>query len=140
MNEIIKRYNIGLSIINNNRGLIAMLKTIYNKISSIINNMLEKVGYHLIGYKVDIELLMTNTRFCKSWVIKNGDDIKGLKKAHNINKEKFVVYSEMIMKLNTRIDMLESDLKNDNKPAVKAVKYNMLDYYKKLNKEEENNG
>ena len=40
MNEIIKRYNIGLSIINNNRGLIAMLKTIYNKISSIINKMM----------------------------------------------------------------------------------------------------
>ena len=26
------------------------------------------------------------------------------------------------------------------KPAVKAVKYNMIDYYKKLNKEEKNNG
>mgnify|MGYP003114435579 CR=1 FL=1 len=78
MSEIIKRYNIGMSIINNNRGVKTMLKTIYNKISSIINNMLEKVGYFLIGYKVDIELLMTNTRFCKSWVIKNGDDIKAI--------------------------------------------------------------
>tara|TARA_Y100001963_G_scaffold99255_1_gene136624 strand:+ start:1919 stop:2644 length:726 start_codon:yes stop_codon:yes gene_type:complete len=31
------------------------MKTIYNKISNIINSMLEKVGYFFVGYKVDIE-------------------------------------------------------------------------------------
>ena len=31
------------------------MRIIYNKISNIINNMLEKVGYHFVGYKVDIE-------------------------------------------------------------------------------------
>ena len=74
MNEIIKRYNIGMSIINNNQGVKTMLKTIYNK----INNMLEKVGYFLIGYKVDIELLITTMRYIKKSVIKNGDDIKAI--------------------------------------------------------------
>jgi len=51
MNEIIKRYNMGMSIINNNQGVKTMLNKIYNKIS----NMLKKVGYHFVGYKVDIE-------------------------------------------------------------------------------------
>jgi len=77
MNEINKRYNIGMSIINNNQGVKAVGKIIlvigailnktikpsiiiksykiFNRLKSIINKVLEKVGYFFIGYKVDIE-------------------------------------------------------------------------------------
>jgi len=67
MNDINKRYNIGLSIINNNQGVKAMLNDIikpsriiksykiFNRLKSIINKVFENVGYFFIGYKVDIE-------------------------------------------------------------------------------------
>ena len=66
MNHITKRYNIGMSIINNNKGVKTMLnkirayiwyysKSIYATIYNKINSMFEKIGYHYIGYKVDIE-------------------------------------------------------------------------------------
>ena len=67
MNDINKRYNIGLSIINNNQGVKAMLNNIikpskiiksykiFNRLKSIINKVFENVGYFFIGYKVDIE-------------------------------------------------------------------------------------
>ena len=66
MNHITKRYNIGMSIINNNNGVKPMLnkirayiwyysKSIYATIYNKINSMFEKIGYHYIGYKVDIE-------------------------------------------------------------------------------------
>jgi len=77
MNEINKRYNIGMSIINNNQGVKAVGKIIlvigailnktikpsiiiksykiFNRLKSIINKVFENVGYFFIGYKVDIE-------------------------------------------------------------------------------------
>ena len=67
MNEINKRYNIGMSIINNNQGVKTMLNNIikpsriiksykiFNRLKSIINKVFENVGYFFIGYKVDIE-------------------------------------------------------------------------------------
>jgi len=67
LNNINKRYNIGISIINNNQGVKAMLNDIikpsriiksykiYNRLKSIINKVFENVGYFFIGYKVDIE-------------------------------------------------------------------------------------
>lgn len=77
MNEINKRYNIGMSIINNSQGVKAVGKIIlvigailnktikpsiiiksykiFNRLKSIINKVLENVGYFFIGYKVDIE-------------------------------------------------------------------------------------
>ena len=52
MNDINKRYNVGLSIINNNRGLIAMLKTILNKCYSVLCNTIDKIGEYIynVGY------------------------------------------------------------------------------------------
>ena len=60
------RYKIGLSIINNNGGLIAMLNKIYTKCYKMLENVLEWFGYNYIGYKVDIN--------------ENYKDIKALKK------------------------------------------------------------
>jgi len=93
MNEIIKRYNIGMSIINNNQGVKTMklIKAIYNKISNIIDSMFEKVGYHLIGYKVDIE--------------QNQDDIKAIRE-YKVGLHKFKTLKNDV-----------SDLKDD----IKAV-------------------
>ena len=52
MNNKINRYNIGLSIINNNRGLIAMLKTILNKCYNVLCNTIDKIGEYIynVGY------------------------------------------------------------------------------------------
>ena len=46
MNEIIKRYNIGMSIINNNQGVKTMklIKAIYNKIRNITINLTNERG------------------------------------------------------------------------------------------------
>ena len=55
-----------------------LIKAIYNKIYNIIDGILEKVGYHFVGYKVDIlndgysiKALQKFTRF-------NVDDIKAI--------------------------------------------------------------
>lgn len=101
-----------------------MLKTIYNKISSIINNMLEKVGYFLVGYKVDIELLMTTTRFCKSWAIKNADNIRVLRdtQSHNIDDIKAIQLT--IKSMREDYDSLKN---NHNELAMDFNKYTELD-------------
>ena len=77
MNEITKRYNIGMSIIKNNKGVKTMLnkirayiwyysKSIYATIYNKINSMLEKVGYHFVGYKVDIKAVEICINLAKS--------------------------------------------------------------------------
>tara|TARA_R100001530_G_C4289375_1_gene147643 strand:+ start:497 stop:748 length:252 start_codon:yes stop_codon:yes gene_type:complete len=66
MNNKINRYKIGLSIINNNGGLIAMLNKIYTKCYKMLENVLEWVAYNYIGYKEEI--------------FDNYKDIKALKK------------------------------------------------------------
>jgi len=78
MNDINKRYNIGLSIINNSGGFKAMLNDIikpsriiksykiFNRLKSIINKVFENVGYFFIGYKVDIELNQSDILEAKS--------------------------------------------------------------------------
>jgi len=111
MNEIIKRYNICMSIINNNQGVRAMLNKIkwiiaksLNKISNIIDSMFEKVGYHFVGYKVDIELLMTTMRYIKSNVIKNGDNIRALEKDISDTRE---YLNNLKSSLNKRLLKLE---------------------------------
>ena len=55
------------------------MKTIYNKISNIINGMLEKVGYHFVGYKVDVIKLVDYMNQAKYNVRYNTDDIRDLK-------------------------------------------------------------
>ena len=55
------------------------MKTIYNKISNIINGMLEKVGYHFVGYKVDVIKLVDYMNQAKYNVKYNTDDIRDLK-------------------------------------------------------------
>ena len=97
------------------------MKIIYNKISSIINSMLEKVGYFFVGYKVDIlnngysiKALQKFTRF-------NVDDIKAIqltiksmredyesfKNKHNKLSRSYVDSKELLNNLNTRINALE---------------------------------
>ena len=56
------RYKIGLSIINNNGGLVVMLNKIYTKCYKMLENVLEWVGYNYIGYKVDIEALKKDVK------------------------------------------------------------------------------
>lgn len=127
MNEINKRFNIGMSIqdkynsktiniirndwnnyynqylkINNNQGVKTMLKKIYNK----INNMLEKVGYHFVGYKVDIE--------------KNQDDIRAIRE-YKVGAYDF---GQLKNELNARIDMIEN---NHNGLAKDFNDYTTLD-------------
>ena len=52
MNDFNKRYNIGLSIINNNGGLITMLKAILNKCYNVLCNTIDKIGEYIynVGY------------------------------------------------------------------------------------------
>lgn len=134
MNNKINRYKIGLSIINNNRGLIAMLKTILNKCYNVLCNTIDKIGEYIynVGYPtksikkklkyayvrlIRNNFILSNLRgFKHLW--KLGDVVNGYvdyckfknstRQAQNINKEKFVVYSKMITKLNTRIDIMEN--------------------------------
>lgn len=127
MNDINKRYNIGMSIINNNQGVKTMLNNIikpsriiksykiFNRLKSIINKVFENVGYFFIGYKVDIEQNQSDILEAKAKI-----RILRSNQSHNINE----LYRKPAPK---------------KKPAVKSVKFNLLDYYKKLNKEEKNN-
>ena len=124
MNNKINRYKIGLSIINNNRGLIAMLKTILNKCYNVLCNTIDKIGEYIynVGYPtksikkklkyayvrlIRNNFILSNLRgFKHLW--KLGDVVNGYvdyckfknstRQAQNINKEKFVVYSKMITK------------------------------------------
>ena len=109
MNEINKRYNIGMSIINNNQGVKAVGKIIlvigailnktikpsiiiksykiFNRLKSIINKVFENVGYFFIGYKVDIELNQSDIleakakiRILRNTQSHNIEDIQALKK------------------------------------------------------------
>lgn len=98
MNDINKRYNIGLSIINNNQGVKTMLNNIikpsriiksykiFNRLKSIINKVFENVGYFFIGYKVDIELNQSDIleakakiRILRNTQSHNIDDIEKIK-------------------------------------------------------------
>ena len=45
------------------------MRIIYNKISNIINNMLEKAGYHFVGYKVDIEQNISDIKAIKKYKV-----------------------------------------------------------------------
>ena len=134
------------------------MKTIYNKISNIINSMLEEVGYFLIGYKVDIstnEYSIKALRDTQSHNINDiekikSEDIQGLKyhikairkykiglhefgelkkeveavkdtinilrrdckKVQEINKKKFVVYSNRTILMKDDIKEVEKNLED----------------------------
>jgi len=121
MNEINKRYNIGMSIINNNQGVKTMLNNIikpsriiksykiFNRLKSIINKVFENVGYFFIGYKVDIE--------------QNANDIRAIRK-YKIGLHEF---KELKNELNTRIDMLESSMIESGKKAIYKDVHNIKD-------------
>ena len=47
------------------------MKTIINKIKAIFENMLEYIGFHYVGYKVDIEINAKEIKAIKDEFIKN---------------------------------------------------------------------
>ena len=105
MNHITKRYNIGISIINNNQGVKTMInkikayiwyysKSIYALIYNKINSMLEKIGYFFVGYKVDIE--------------QNQDDIKAIRE-YKIGLHKFKTLTNDIKAVEICINLAKSE-------------------------------
>jgi len=155
MNDINKRYNIGLSIINNSGGFKAMLNDIikpsriiksykiYNRLKSIINKVFENVGYFFIGYKVDIELNQSDILEAKSKIrilrsnqSKNLEDIqtlinlvnKNVSKTETLGKyvSKKFVKVELEMANTEQIKTLTKDVKVLRKPAKKKIDKNLF--------------
>ena len=114
------------------------MKTIYNKISNIINNMLEKVGYHFVGYKVDIDQNIFDIKAIREYKVGLYDfgivqddikaiqltiksireDYESLRTFHNNLSSEYVNNSASKVELNNlknelsnRIDVLEIDKK-----------------------------
>jgi predicted nucleic acid-binding Zn-ribbon protein len=132
MNEINKRYNIGLSIINNNQGVKAMLNNIikpsriiksykiFNRLKSIINKVLENVGYFFIGYKVDIEQNQSDIleakakiRILRNTQSHNIEDIQALKKYVSkkfVKIELHMANTEQIKTLTKDVEVLKDTI------------------------------
>ena len=78
------------------------MKTIYNKISNIINSILEKVGYHFVGYKVEIEQNQYDIKAIRQYKI-------GLHEFKEFKKEVESNLVELKKVIDVRINMLEKD-------------------------------
>jgi len=120
LNNINKRYNISMSIINNSGGFKAMLNDIikpsriiksykiYNRLKSIINKVFENVGYFFIGYKVDIELNQSDILEAKS-------KIRILRNTQSHNIDDIIELKKVI---DMRINMLEGSMIKSDKKAI----------------------
>jgi len=120
LNDINKRYNIGLSIINNNQGVKAMLNDIikpsriiksykiFNRLKSIINKVFENVGYFFIGYKVDIEQNQSDILEAKA-------KIRILRNTQSHNIDDIIELKKVI---DMRINMLEGSMIKSDKKAI----------------------
>jgi len=149
MNDINKRYNLGMSIqdkynsktmriilndwinyynqylkINNNQGVKAM-KTIYSKISSIINNTFEKIGYFFIGYKVDIKQNQSALSYAKYGIkalrdtqSHNIDDIKVIQK-YKIGLHEFEELKKEVEAVKDTLNKLRRDCAKQKKTPTK---------------------
>ena len=151
MNEINKRYNIGLSIINNNQGVKAMLNNIikpsiiiksykiFNRLKSIINKVLENVGYFFIGYKVDIEQNQSDIleakakiRILRNTQSHNIEDIQALKKyvskkfvkieLHMANTEQIKTLTKDVEVLKDTINILRKHINLSNERGQDGTK------------------
>jgi len=120
LNNINKRYNIGISIINNNQGVKAMLNDIikpsriiksykiFNRLKSIINKVFENVGYFFIGYKVDIEQNQSDILEAKA-------KIRILRNTQSHNIDDIIELKKVI---DMRINMLEGSMIKSDKKAI----------------------
>lgn len=128
MNQINKRYNIGLSIINNNGGVKAMLNDIikpsriiksykiFNRLKSIINKVFENVGYFFIGYKVDIEQNQSDILEAKA-------KIRILRNTQSHNIEDIETLTKYVSKKFVKIELEMANIEQI-KTLTKDVDYN----------------
>ena len=96
------------------------MKTIYNKISNIINSMLEKVGYHFVGYKVDIYQNQYDISAIRKYKV-------GLHEFKEFKKEVESNLVELKKVIDVRINMLEGSMIESDKKAIYKDSVNLND-------------
>ena len=127
MNNKINRYKIGLSISNNNGGLITMLKRIYNKFYKLLENILETIGDYIYN---SISIKDRLRKWLKIDLISNKD-------IYNINKAIGEIRNTDLTFINKALNKIDNGFASDIK-AIELTIQSMREEYESL-KEFHNN-